>query len=340
MAVRDMSDRASLRVDDSSKSRSISVIIPAFDAASTLMDCLRSATEQTLVPLEVIVVDDGSNDATLEVARNFPGPVRCLRQDHSGVAVARNLGIEAARGDLIAFLDADDLWRRDHLANAARALEAEPNLVWVSCAYEKVGASGRRIHASVSGAERQPFFVASYFELLETWISYTPTMVLRRSLLEEVGGFDAEMPTGEDLHLWFRIAVRYPEIGYSSEPTVVIRDTEGSLGKQGLFTLEHAARFVEKLRNEASAYGRADDPAVRKSLMLWSMPVLREGLRRRDRAVFSWMREEFPAEIPLKWRFLTRLCEGAPEPLWRRAMLAWDALREVRTGAARARSAS
>ncbi|MBR9765650.1 MAG: glycosyltransferase family 2 protein [Rhodobacteraceae bacterium] len=90
--------------------RSYSVIIPAYNAAATLEEALASVLSQVAPPAEVIVVDDGSQDGTAELAGHFGAPVRVIRQGHAGPAVATNTGVAAARQDLLAFLDADDIW--------------------------------------------------------------------------------------------------------------------------------------------------------------------------------------------------------------------------------------
>ena len=106
----------------------MSVIVPAFDAERYLGEALESVLEQTHGPADVIVVDDGSTDGTAQVAESFGAPVRCLRRERAGVAAALNAGVQAARGELLAFLDADDLWVREKLELQVAALAADPRL--------------------------------------------------------------------------------------------------------------------------------------------------------------------------------------------------------------------
>jgi glycosyltransferase involved in cell wall biosynthesis len=104
----------------------ISVVIPARDAGAYLAEAVASVLAQDAgEPLDVIVVDDGSADDTAAIARSFGSPVRCLGQPHAGAAAARNAGIAAAQGELVAFLDADDLWVAEKLALQVRALAAD-----------------------------------------------------------------------------------------------------------------------------------------------------------------------------------------------------------------------
>ncbi|MGQ9503351.1 MAG: glycosyltransferase family 2 protein [Thermogutta sp.] len=99
-----------------SKSPRISVVIPVFNGERFLAEAIRSALAQTLPPYEILVVDDGSTDESAELAESFGPPVRVLREENRGEAAARNCGIEAARGDWIAFLDCDDVWKPEKLA--------------------------------------------------------------------------------------------------------------------------------------------------------------------------------------------------------------------------------
>jgi len=104
----------------------VSVIVPVFNGERYLAEALESIFGQTRPPAEVIVVDDGSTDRTAEVAGRFP--VRCLHQENRGVAAARNAGVQAAAGDLLAFLDHDDLWIADKLERQLATLAAQPEL--------------------------------------------------------------------------------------------------------------------------------------------------------------------------------------------------------------------
>jgi glycosyltransferase involved in cell wall biosynthesis len=109
-------------------SPSVSVVIPAFDAARYVREAIRSVLAQTHAPLEVIVVDDGSSDTTASVATRFASPVRVVRRAHGGIGAARNTGIAEARGEFIALLDADDLWEHDKLARQLEVFAGDPSL--------------------------------------------------------------------------------------------------------------------------------------------------------------------------------------------------------------------
>jgi hypothetical protein len=118
----------------------ISVVIPCYNGAAFLADTLASVVAQTYQPWEILVVDDGSTDASAEVAASFGPRVRVIRQTNQGESVARNRGIDEARGDWVAFLDADDLWDTTKLACQAAAVAC--GVVGVSTLHYRFGASG------------------------------------------------------------------------------------------------------------------------------------------------------------------------------------------------------
>jgi glycosyltransferase involved in cell wall biosynthesis len=309
----------------------ISAIVPAFNAEKFLGRALRSALTQNHSPFEVIVVDDGSTDATAEIASAFGKPVRCIRQKRAGVSAARNRGIEAAAGDLVAFLDADDEWLPHHLERASNVFRAHAELHWYGSASERRERSGWVERCG--GDPRQltdGAYFENYFEAARRWTNYTPAMVLRKALFADVGTFDVEMQTAEDLDMWFRIGLAHPRIGYCNEVGVIIWETEGSLARRGLFTLEAAKRFVAKCEAGAEAFGRSREEAVRRYLVQRMVDVVRGALLRRDRELLGWLTEHFGTELPYRWRLRSRLCRLTPEPLWSFAVKSWETSRPLR----------
>ncbi|MGQ9606919.1 MAG: glycosyltransferase family 2 protein [Thermogutta sp.] len=133
----------------------VSVVIPVWNAARYLPETLRSVLRQTRPPEEIVVVDDGSTDASAAVAEGFGPTVRVLRQENRGESAARNRGIEAARGEWIAFLDADDLWHPDKLARQLAAVRAHAAVDCVHTNWWYFGRQNGRVDVStVDPAER------------------------------------------------------------------------------------------------------------------------------------------------------------------------------------------
>lgn len=169
----------------------VSVIIPAFNAASFLPHAVASIDRQGYYPLEIIVVDDGSTDNTAEVARSLPSISRYLHQQNRGPSAARNLGLRQAGGEFIAFLDADDQWPPGKLDLQLSRLRAEPQLDVVL---------GRIQYISLPGAEE----IDIAFETAERTLTHVHlgSGVYRRAVFERVGLFEETLRYSEDVD-WF-----------------------------------------------------------------------------------------------------------------------------------------
>lgn len=180
----------------------VSVLVPVRNGAAFLAEALASITAQQHAPLEIIVIDDGSTDASPEIATQTTG-VRCVRQPPGGVAAARNRGLAEARGEIIAFLDADDLWPAGRLARQLAAFAAAPELAIVQGRIQCL----RRAAGGAFAPYLEPCF---YFNL--------GAALFRRGVFERVGIFDPALAFCEDAD-WFLRArelavpcVQQPEI--------------------------------------------------------------------------------------------------------------------------------
>jgi glycosyltransferase involved in cell wall biosynthesis len=192
----------------------ISVIIPVFNRASEVCNAIDSALAQTLPPLEVIVVDDGSTDETPDVLTRYGDRIRVVRQSNQGVAAARNAGIAVARGDLLAFLDSDDVWLSRKLELQASRIEADPELGLVHCGVDFEGTG-----INLDGMEGS---VATEILRLErsVIVAHGSGVMVPRRVADEVGGFDARMRVSEDWDFCYRVATRY-RIAFVAEPLVL-----------------------------------------------------------------------------------------------------------------------
>lgn len=162
----------------------VSVIIPAYNTAAYLAETIESVLQQTYRDFEVIVVDDGSSDNTAEVARSFAPPVTVLTKANGGPAAARNLAIQNSTGEFIAFLDSDDLWVADKLAEQVALLDAAPE---IGCVYGEA----RMFHqdADQKNVIRKIGYTAnaSFKQLLFGDFIPNSTVVIRRSCLAVAG---------------------------------------------------------------------------------------------------------------------------------------------------------
>jgi len=204
----------------------VSVIIPTFDCGPFLGEALDSVFAQGYPSLEVIVVDDGSTDETEAVLAQYAGRIQVLGSDRRGPGGARNVGLRAARGELIAFLDADDLWLPGKLEAQIRAMRAHPEagLCFTEMAlFDESGvvlpcmlpeeATGIRGRCLVRGSGEDVLLGYIYSDLLVGEVIQMDAVVVRRACLSVVGAFDEALPAGaEDYDLWLRIAQRWPVV--------------------------------------------------------------------------------------------------------------------------------
>lgn len=195
----------------------VSVVIPAHNAQAYLADCLASVRTQVgEFELETLVVDDGSTDDTAAIAARYPD-VKCISQPNRGPSAARNAGVAMARGEFIAFLDADDLWPPGKLAAQLETLRQHDDAAMAFGDCRQFDSSGARPRTEfeASGLGTAAWgaggLVPNAYErlLAENFIT-TGSVVLPRAVLAEVGGFAEDMRLAEDLELWLRIACRHP----------------------------------------------------------------------------------------------------------------------------------
>jgi len=194
----------------------VSVVIPLYNKGPHIARALNSVLAQTFQDFEVIVVDDGSTDDGAEVVRGFDDPrIRLIQQENRGVSAARNRGIEAARAELVAFLDADDEWLAGHLEVLLRLRDKYPEAGAYGTAYLVKRKDSKACVAAFSDdIPRKPWegLLPSYFKAAafgDPPISAS-TVAIPKSVLTEMAGFATEAWWGEDTDLWGRIALKYP----------------------------------------------------------------------------------------------------------------------------------
>jgi len=196
--------------------KTVSVIIPTYNYARYVAEAIDSALGQTYAPLEVIVVDDASTDDTPRVLAAYGDRIRAIRQPNGGAGAARNTGIAAARGEYVAFLDADDVWLPAKLQLQMALFKADPTLGLVHCGSEAIDGQGKTLEVFLDGKEG---FVALEMLRLDREVIQLPgsCIVVPRRVAEELGGFDARLPPSEDWDFCFRVSMRY-RVGYVRKP--------------------------------------------------------------------------------------------------------------------------
>ena len=211
-----------------------SVIIPAYNAASTLARALDSVLTQTWPAFEIIVIDDGSIDSTAAVAASYEEKIRYLYQDNAGVSAARNHGARIASGDWLAFLDADDWYFPDRLKWHSEWIARDPTLDFLTGDYEyrntsdallgcsmQSKASGRAMLAKAAGSREVMMSGAEFEEFIADHFGDTHTLSLPRATFLELGGYPLGFKVCEDVHLLTRLVARSRRVGVVCEPLAV-----------------------------------------------------------------------------------------------------------------------
>jgi len=198
----------------------VSVIIPAYDATATIGRAIDSVLHQTVPVAEIIVINDGSTDNTSEIVRSYGDAIRYFYQNNTGLSGAMNCGIEQAKEEWIAFLDADDEWLPGLVKSHIKLVSENPDVKWTYCRNEQVMQDGRRRmripQAVEEEIDREGFL--SYFRAALVGFYFGKCgFMIQRSVFEELGNFDPAMRNGMDKDMWRRIALRHPRVAVCRE---------------------------------------------------------------------------------------------------------------------------
>lgn len=198
-------------------SAEISVVIPVFNQARFVADAVTSALNQTLSPLEVIVVDDGSTDETAAVLQQFAADprVKLIRQENRGVSAARNAGAAVACGKYLAFLDADDIWLPAKLERQRERFTLDPKLTLVHCGMAVIDGAKHPLREQMDGKEGSIAPELLFFEG-PVILGGGSGLMVPAAVFHELGGFDERMSTSADWDLFYRLANRGP-VGFVPE---------------------------------------------------------------------------------------------------------------------------
>lgn len=284
-----------------------SVVIPLYNKARYVDSAVRSALAQTLSPLEVIVIDDGSSDGGAQAVQRIPDErVRLVAQANAGVSAARNRGIALAQGDWIAFLDADDWWHPEFLDALAKAHQACPEA-------DMLGSAAIKLH-SAGPLQPEPWDVNDGFtevELCEDlhtrWMKNEPlcasSVAIRAQRLRAMQPCFVEGESfGEDLDLWFRVADEAP-VALINAPFAAVRALPGSLSARN--PRAAMAPYLERMLNRAL---QGEVPACRRDSTLWfvaqqQVTLAREALAAGERRkALYWLMQSRRAALGYRWQ--------------------------------------
>jgi glycosyltransferase involved in cell wall biosynthesis len=242
----------------------VSVIIPVYRAAF-LREALDSVFEQTHSADEVIVIDDGSPDQELlhQAVDPYAGRITLKRQRNAGAAAARNVGLAAATGDFVAFLDADDRWMPNFLHDQLAFLQASPD---VDLVYADATVTGDTPAAGRTFMTMCPSRGAVTLEslLAQECNVITSTVVVRRSLVLAVGMFDEELRRGQDFDLWLRLVEKGARVRYQQRVLALRRLHGDNLSGTRLNELERALHVFGKAMRTLALSAREREAAERR----------------------------------------------------------------------------
>jgi len=213
----------------------ITVIIPLYNKGFIISETLSSVLAQTFADFEVVIVNDGSTDNSFEIVSRFSDErIKLFQQQNKGAAAARNLGIEKATGELIAFLDADDYWYPNHLEELHQLYIDFPNC-GIYCNRYQIKTTSKHFQKPIFNGIDKDFrgIVSNYFYSNKPFrITWTSAIMIEKSILQKFGGFNENVSNGQDLELWTKIGISSP-IAVSNKSTALYYfNTPNSLTKR------------------------------------------------------------------------------------------------------------
>ena len=220
----------------------ISVIIPVYNGERTIQETIESVLNQTFSDLELIVINDGSQDSTLEIVSQVTDPrLKVFSYPNAGQAASRNRGFALASGEYISFIDADDLWTPDKLEAQLKALQTNPQAAVAYSWSDYIDNNGqflrRGSHITVNGNAYTKLLLLNFLE-------NGSNPLIRRQALTEVDGFDVSLTPAEDWDLWLRLAIHYHFIAVPF-PQILYRISANSMS-DNVSKLERASLQVIK----------------------------------------------------------------------------------------------
>ncbi|MBR5195548.1 MAG: glycosyltransferase family 2 protein [Akkermansia sp.] len=251
----------------------ISIVIPLYNKEKQISETLRSVLQQSFQNFEIVVVNDGSTDGSVSAVHSVKDDrIRVFHQNNAGVSAARNRGVEEARCDFIAFLDADDRWQPEYLQTQYELAQKYPECTVFACSYEFVHADGS-VHPSI--IRKLPFegtdgILSNYFEVASCSNPplWTSAVMVRKKRLQSMGGFPPGIKSGEDLLTWARLACT-GQIAYSrSVLAQFISTPPDGVGSKASVRMSQGDPVLQSLQELEHLHGR-NMPAIGSYIHRW-----------------------------------------------------------------------
>ncbi len=237
---------------------SVSIVIPTYNGSRYILQTIESVLQQTYRDYEIIVVDDGSNEDIKSLLKPFADKISYIRIENSGPAAARNKGIQVSKGEFLALLDHDDIWKPGNLQEKVDFLQRNPGSAMVYSYPELMDSEGNALHQEYPSV----FPNGSVFEdlLLRNWITTFSCTLIRRSIFNRVGLLDErrEIMSCDDYDMWLRIA-DVSSIVFSPDRQVRYRVHDTSLIKNYDISLKSTLAVFAKALNECNSASKLSD---------------------------------------------------------------------------------
>ena len=269
----------------------ISIIIPTYNSAQYICEAIESVLNQTYKDFEIIVVDDGSTDNTKEVIKPYLNKIKYIYQQNSGPSAARNRGIKEAKGEYIAFLDADDIWLPQKLELQIKFMEKEKEvgLIFsdmilfnekgiIKNSFLKEKLFFNKLSIKPLSSTEKVIYDNVFNALLQENFIPTNTVIVKKECFNKVGFFDETLFSVEDRDMWLRIGLFY-DIGFINFPLVLTRFHETNISANQELALKSRLKVMKKFLNYSNLpikskkiikQGRSDIPHVQKPGGTWS----------------------------------------------------------------------
>jgi glycosyltransferase involved in cell wall biosynthesis len=226
----------------------ISVVIPVYNGAKTIQETIQSVLQQTFTDFEIIAIDDGSQDETVEVVKSIGDPrVQIFSYPNGGLAESRNRGIARARGEFIAFLDADDLWTPDKLEAQLKALEANPKVAVAYSWTDYIDEHSQFLYSGRHGTFNGDVYAQL---LIDNFLENGSNPLIRKQALTEVGGFDSSINTAADWDMWLRLAKHFYFVAVA-QPQILYRVSTRSMSANILNQEAQCLKAIDRAFEQA-----------------------------------------------------------------------------------------
>lgn len=287
------------RVDE--REFDISVVIPAYNAESSIGATIESVLNQTWPVSEIIVVNDGSTDRTADVVRGFESRVTLLEQVNQGVSAARNYGTQHASTDWIAYLDSDDVWLPEKLERQVNLLRKNKDVNWCATRYYQCVGNAKTISKFSIPVATEPELSGELIHALESiashiniWVS---TVLIRKSVLDLVGGFHTSLSSTADNDLWFRVGKVESEIAFVNFPLALYMVDPNGMSRSETKKISPARfEFFERLAQHIEDASVTNRPIFERIFDRYAgqymFNLARTGNYEASRTLLQWIQEK------------------------------------------------